>query len=388
MSASLPVLPGGFTGPVKRSITIAGHPTSISLEPVFWSALEAAAAARALPLSALVAAIDQLRIVADDPPNLASAIRSWLLAAPPPPRRRGLSEADLIAALRSLPLHPAARGLVDDTAVLGDLVLTTDLIVEGIHFLAEDAPEDVAWKLLAVNLSDLAAKGAAPEGVLLGHPLAPDADWDRAFLAGLDAALRHFACPLLGGDTVSVPSGAPRTFALTALGRSARAPARSGARPGDALWVTGTIGDGGAGLAIARGEAGPATLLARYRRPEPRMAEGAALAPHVHAMMDVSDGLLIDARRMAEASGLAVTVDLATIPLSAGYVAHRGDTRESRLAAATAGDDYELLFALPGDPQPPVPAARVGSFAPGAGLVLTDGGEAVPLPVQLGFQHG
>lgn len=291
-------------------------------------------------------------------------------------------EAEFIAALRRLPLHPGALGLADDVARLGEHILTTDTLVEGVHFLAGDPPDDVAWKLVATNLSDLAAKGARPEGVLLNYPLGAD-EWDRAFLAGLAAALAAFDCALLGGDTVSLPAGAPRVLTLTAIGADAMAPARSGAVPGDDLWVTGTIGDAGAGLAIARGAAGPATLLAAYRRPIPRVAEGRLLAPQVHAMMDVSDGLLIDAWRMAAASGCAVTIDLALVPLSADYRAFGGDA----LAAATAGDDYELLFAAAPDAPIPVPAARVGKFLAGKGLSLTEHGNAVPLPSRLGFEH-
>ena len=289
-----------------------------------------------------------------------------------------MTEADLLTLLRALPLHPGALGLADDAARLGDLVLTKDMIVEGVHFLAHDPAADVAWKLVATNLSDLAAKGATPVGVLLGMPLGDDA-WDRAFVTGLGEVLSAYACPLLGGDTVS----GGRTFSLTAIGRAERSPTRAGARPGDALWVTGTIGDAGAGLAIARGADGPAALLARYRRPTPRLAEGQALSAHVAAMMDVSDGLLIDATRMAAASGCAVTVDLAAVPLSPEYARWSGD----RIAAATAGDDYELLFALPGHVEPPVPATRIGRFAAGAGLTLTDGTAPVALPGRLGFTH-
>jgi thiamine-monophosphate kinase len=290
--------------------------------------------------------------------------------------------------LRALPLDPGARGLLDDAAVLGDLVLTHDMIAEGVHYLASDPPQDVAWKLVAVNLSDLAAKGAKPRGVLLGYPLAGDGAWDAAFLEGLREALTTFDCPLLGGDTVALAPGAPRTLSLTAIGMSAAAPARSGAKAGDALWVTGTIGDGGAGLAIARGAEGPAELRARYRRPIPRLAEGQALGPVVHAMMDVSDGLLIDARRMAAASGLAVTIDLAAVPLSDACRAFAGDGRDARLAAVTAGDDYELLFAAAPDVAPPVPATRIGGFAAGSGLALTEGSVPVALPARLGFEHG
>lgn len=316
--------------------------------------------------------------------------------------------------MRTLPLHPGAHGLHDDTATLGGYTITTDTLVEGVHYLPTDPAEDVAWKLLATNLSDLAAKGATPVGVLLNYPLRsstpaqagaqsgdarndgssdvtttaateprPLPGWDADFLAGLATALTRFATPLLGGDTVSLPAHAPRVITLTAIGEHAPAPPRSGAQPGDALYVTGTIGDAGAGLAIALGAPGPADLLSAYRRPRPRLAEGRALARHVHAMMDVSDGLLIDAARMATASDLAIEIDLALIPLSPAYRAYGG----TPLAAATAGDDYELLFAVPADFVTDVPVTRIGRFAPGSGLTLTDDGIPVPLPARLGYTH-
>ncbi len=291
-----------------------------------------------------------------------------------------MTEDDFLATLRTLPLHAGARGLRDDTAMIGGHVVTTDTLVEGIHFLPTDPPEDVAWKLVATNLSDLAAKGAVPAGILLNYPLGDD-DWDAAFLRGLAEVLAAFATPLIGGDTVTLPPGAARILTVTAFGTDAAAPPRSGARAGDALWVTGTIGDAGAGLAIARGAPGPAALLAAYRRPQPRLAEGRIIAPHAHAMMDVSDGLLIDAHRMAAASHLAVAIDLDRIPLSPAYRAQSGDI----LAAATAGDDYELLFAAPANGD--FPATRIGSFAPGAGLTLARGDAAVPLPATLGYAH-
>ena len=292
-----------------------------------------------------------------------------------------MTEADLLARLRALPLHPGARGLTDDTALVAGLVLTTDTLVEGVHFLASDPPQDVAWKLVATNLSDLASKGARVEGVLLNLPLT-DPAWDAAFVDGLAAVLATYGCPLIGGDTVSLPAGAPRVLTCTALGADAPAPPRSGARAGDGLWVTGTIGDAGAGLQVARTGTGPAALLLRYRRPIPRLAEGRALGPVVHAMMDVSDGLFLDAARMAAASGLAVEIDLARIPLSPALRDHAPDP----IAAATAGDDYELLFAL--DADPPVAATRIGGFATGTGLTLIHDGQRVPLPDRLGFEHG
>ena len=294
-----------------------------------------------------------------------------------------MTEAEFIAALRRLPLHPGALGLADDAARLGGFVVTTDTLVEGVHFLPDDPPGDVAWKLVAVSLSDLAGKGATPEGILLNYPLSGDA-WDRAFVAGLNACLSALDCPLLGGDTVSMPTGAPRVLTVTAFGSDAVAPSRSGAQAGDALWVTGTIGDAGAGLAIARTGSGSDVLLAAYRRPRPRLMEGRALAHIAHAMMDVSDGLLIDAWRMAAASDLEVTIALDAVPLSAAYRAYAGN---DPLPAVTAGDDYQLICALPCDQRPTSHATRIGSFAPGRGLVLSHHGVPVPLPDRLGFEH-
>lgn len=312
-----------------------------------------------------------------------------------------MNESAFIAALRGLATHPAARGLADDAAVLevGDakLVLTHDMIVEGVHFLPGDPAEDVAWKLLAVNLSDLAGKGARPLGVLLGFTLAGNGAWDRRFVTGLDQALSGFDIPLLGGDTVAMPAGAPRALGLTAIGTAAVAPSRSGGQTGDDLWVSGAIGDAGAGLRIARGEAGLDALIARYRRPRPRLELGEAIAPLVHAMMDISDGLLLDASRMAEASGLAAAIDLDQIPLSDDYLAFAGDDRDARLAAATAGDDYELLFAAAPERGAEllrlgetlgISVTRVGRLSDGGGLFLGEKGEAVPLPGSLGFEHG
>lgn len=309
-----------------------------------------------------------------------------------------MSEADFITRLRSIATDPAARGLSDDAAVWEGLVLTHDMIVEGIHFLPDDTPQDVAWKLVAVNLSDLAAKGAAPVGVLVGYSLGDEA-WDAAFVEGLDLALRRFGAILLGGDTVRVPAGAPRSFGLTAIGRAPEggAPARGGVKPGDQLWVTGTIGNAGLGLAMRLGQVEPnETCLAAYRRPQPQLTFGQAVAPHVHAMMDISDGLLIDAQRMADAGGCQVTLMLESLPLSAALLAVRPDVLDTRLAAATAGDDYQLLFAADPAATPHireiaaglnVAATTIGHAGVGEGLVLTHRAQRIALPERLGFMH-
>jgi len=312
-----------------------------------------------------------------------------------------LTENELIALLRSAATDPAARGLDDDVAVLAlgetHLVLTHDMIVEGVHYLPTDPPADVAWKLLAANLSDLAAKGAEPVGALLGYMLGEDG-WDRAFAEGLTTALAAFGLSLLGGDTVAASAGMPRTLGLTAIGRSRRTPpSRAGARVGDLLWVTGSIGDAGAGLAVLRGELeGESALIERYRNPRPRLEAGQRLAGFVTAMMDVSDGLLIDASRMAKTSGCAVAIELQSVPLSQAYLHARGDAREARLDACTAGDDYELLFAASADSARRIlalaeeiglPCSRIGAFGDGSGVTITDRSEPVALPQKLGFEH-
>jgi thiamine-monophosphate kinase len=315
---------------------------------------------------------------------------AFLLAAVPFGYGSPMSrERDFIDRLKPLARDPAARGLADDAAVLavgGEiLVLTHDMIVEGVHYLPCDPPQDVAWKLVAVNLSDLAAKGARPIGVLLGYALGSVAAHDAAFVDGLREALDAFDVPLLGGDTVQMPDDAPRAHGLTAIGiaHPSGTPSRAGAKAGDILYMSGQVGAAGLGLAIARGERdGPAEWLAAYRRPQPRLAEGGALAALVHAMADISDGLLIDAARMAEASGLAVEIDLDAVPIP--------DSAD-RMAAVTAGDDYELLFAGPPGlslSQPHLAKiTAIGRFASGHGLSLTDRSGPVPLPERLGYEH-
>ena len=313
-----------------------------------------------------------------------------------------LERAFIADALAPLATSAAARGLADDAAVwtppLGrDLVLTHDVLASGVHYLPSDPPSDVAWKLLAVNLSDLAAMGATPAGVLLGLGLsaAEDDGWRAAFAAGLGRALARWNVALWGGDTVT---GLDRAvLGLTAIGwiEPGGAVARSGARPGDTVWVSGTIGDAGLGLSIARGEAAAdQDLLARFRRPEPRLALGRALAGVATAMLDVSDGVLIDAGRLAAASGVAVTVELARLPVSAAARARIGHADGGLLALATAGDDYELLFTAGDDVAvlaaamlAKTPVTRIGTVVAGSGLMATGAGGANVTPDRLGWEH-
>ena len=307
-----------------------------------------------------------------------------------------LGELDFIEALRTFATDPAARGLADDAAVLGDLVLTHDTIAEGVHFLPHDPPASVGWKLVAVNLSDLAAKGAEPLAALMSVTLAGDGTWEESFLAGVAAACEAYGLPLVGGDTIALPAGAPRVLGLTAIGRGgARVPSRAGGRPGDRLWLVGTLGDAAAGLAALEAvRKAEGLLVDAYRRPVPLLAAGRALAPAAHAMMDVSDGLLLDLARLCRASGCGARLDLDTLPLSRAFIAERGQRRAARLFAATGGDDYALLAALAPERDPlslclPQGAmlSAIGTLTDGSGISLHDAAGEVPLPERLGYEH-
>jgi thiamine-monophosphate kinase len=308
-----------------------------------------------------------------------------------------MNEAEVIARLRGIATAPEARGLLDDVAVLDGLVITHDTIAEGVHFLSSDPPASVGWKLVAVNLSDLAAKGATPAGALLSLTLSGDGAWESLFLDGIEAACESYALPLIGGDTLSIPAAAPRVLGMTAIGRAGeRVPHRGGGKVGDGLWIVGTLGDSAAGLAqLLDDRHAIGTLVDIYRRPIPQLGAGQAIAPLADAMMDVSDGLLLDARRMADASGCATLIELDLIPLSDEFIAAKGDSRDSRLFAATGGDDYALLAALPADFDPATLSlprgttmARIGSLKAGApSIIVTDHGQPVPLPEKLGFEH-
>lgn len=287
------------------------------------------------------------------------------------------TELTFIEALRRLATHPGARGLDDDCAVIdigGEaLVLTHDMMAEGVHFLAEQDPADIAWKLVATNMSDLAAKGATPVGVLLGYALGAD---DARFLAGLEEALTHFGAPLLGGDTIATKG--PRSLGLTAIGRATHrpVPSRSGAAPGDALYLTGPVGAAMLGLEALCSSTGDSTA---YRRPQALLAEGQALAPHVSAMMDVSDGLLLDAARIARASGVTLAIDRAAVPIA---------TPEARRDEALRwGDDYQLLFTAAPSTVLPIAAHRIGEVRPLATAPILLDDKPLTEADDLGYEH-
>jgi thiamine-monophosphate kinase len=293
---------------------------------------------------------------------------------------------------------PGALGLLDDAALLTpppgqQLVLAADAMVAGVHFLPDDPPETIGRKLLRVNLSDLAAMGAAPLGYLMTIALTPGTSdaWLAAFAAGLAEDQAEFGLQVLGGDTVSTPG--PLSLSLTILGHVPQGSAltRAGAQSGDDLWVSGRIGDGHLGLRAARGEiADPGGALARrYRLPEPRLALGLALRGLARACMDVSDGLLQDAGHLARAGGCAVELETALIPVS--------DATAPIAALATGGDDYELLFAAAPQDRAAVEAAgfatrtpvtRLGRFTTGAPHVtLRDATGQDITPAKLGWSH-
>ncbi|MGP9810912.1 thiamine-phosphate kinase [Rhodopseudomonas sp. NSM] len=264
-------------------------------------------------------------------------------------------EDDLIARyFKPLATDPGALGLVDDAAVLAasrdDLVLTTDAIVEGVHYLPGDPPEAIARKALRVNLSDLAAKGATPAGFLLTLALR---NVDAAFLAPFAAALgedaAQFGCPLLGGDTVSTPG--PVMISVTAFGRvpPGRMVRRNRLRPGDRIVVSGTIGDAALGLDLLQRanatipDEHRAFLIGRYRVPQPRLKLAQAVRDHAGAAMDISDGLAGDLAKMCAASGVTATLDAAAVPLSDAGQAMLGAGATELIRLLGGGDDYELL---------------------------------------------
>ena len=287
---------------------------------------------------------------------------------------------------------PGAFGLRDDCALLTpepgtELVLKTDPVAEGVHFLPGDRPEDIAWKALAVNVSDLAAKGATPVGYLmaLSFPEAPSRGWLAAFAAGLKAAQARFGCHLLGGDTDRRPG--PLTVSITAIGSvpHGQMVRRTTAQAGCTLLVSGTIGDATLGLALAREPALAAAwglsqaevgyLIGRYRRPEPRLALAPLLRRYAAAAMDLSDGLVKDLERMLRGSGIGGRLRAGDVPFSEPARKVLAREPEGLAQLITGGDDYEVLAAVPG-PRPHCDELRTAAAE--AGVPLSEVGMAGP----------
>ncbi|MEE8500151.1 MAG: thiamine-phosphate kinase [Kiloniellales bacterium] len=306
---------------------------------------------------------------------------------------------------------PGAQGLLNDAAVFDparadSLVLTLDTMVEGVHFLAEDPPGLIGRKLLRVNLSDLAAMGARPRGYLLATAFPKDLDeaWIAAFAAGLAEDQAVFGIALYGGDTVSTPG--PLTLSLTAFGEvpQGRALSRAGARAGDLVYVSGTIGDGALGLRVLRGEYPAlsaeerAALAARYQLPEPRLALGEALAAQglASAALDVSDGLVADLAHITQASGVAAEVEAGSVPLSPAARAALSSDPALLPGLLSGGDDYELLFSAAPERAGELadlaqaldlPLAPIGRLVAGSGVrVLDQKGREIDLS-EAGWRH-
>jgi thiamine-monophosphate kinase len=323
--------------------------------------------------------------------------------------KTGLGEFGRIRRFFAPLAGPGGLGLTDDAALIDcapghRLVVTVDAIVEGVHYLADDPPDLVARKLLRVNLSDLAAMGARPLHYLLttALPATLGDDWVARFAAGLAEDQQRYGVDLLGGD--SVATSGPAVLSLTALGEVAAGAEirRSGARPGDRIWVSGTIGDAFLGLRVLRGgypdltPADRAALATRFQLPEPRTELGPRLAGIAHAMLDVSDGLLADLGHICEASQTGATVALQSLPLS--EAARRAVEGEADLPVrlATAGDDYELLFAAPAEADAAIgrlatelglAISAIGAIEKGADVRLVDAG-GNPIPVaSAGYRH-
>lgn len=324
-----------------------------------------------------------------------------------PPRA---SEEALIARYFAPLAGEGAEGLRDDAARLTpspghDLVLTADAIVAGVHYFPDDPPASIAAKALGVNLSDLAAKGAAPRGFLLTLALADDwrEDWLAAFADGLGAAAARHGCPLLGGDTVK--AGGATLIGVSALGEvpAGTMVRRTTARAGDRICVSGTIGDAALGLrlrldpTISLDDAARDALVDRYLHPRPRLALASALRRFASAAMDVSDGLAGDLAKMLAGTGLTATVESEAVPLSPAArraLAVRPDLHE---VALTGGDDYEILCTVPPDAldafaaaasEAGVPVRAIGTVAAGAGAPVFLGAQGRPLAFARGsFSH-
>ena len=297
---------------------------------------------------------------------------------------------------------PGAFDLLDDAAVMApapghELILKTDVIVAGVDFPPDQAPNLIAAKALRVNLSDLAAKGAVPRGYLLDLvlPKPIGEQWIAAFSAGLAHDQREFAIDLIGGDMSSTPG--PVTVAVTAIGEAPIGGMirRNGARPGDVIFVTGTIGDAALGLAVLQGalsQMNPesaAFLLDRYNLPRPKCAVGPRLRGIATAAIDISDGLVADLGHICAVSGASAVVEGQTVPFSVAARAAIAGERRWLASAITGGDDYEILFTAPAGAVDAIrdlsrvtgtaiaPIGRITASCPGEVTVLDEQGRPI-----------
>ena len=302
--------------------------------------------------------------------------------------------------------YPGAFELRDDAAVLvpsdgAELVITTDTIVDGVHYVGDEAPGLIAAKLLRVNLSDLAAMGAEPRAYTLNMALPPtfDDSWVAAFAAGLAADQDRYGIVLIGGDCVATPG--PATLTITGFGEVPVGGAlrREGAKPGDVVFVSGTIGDAAIGLLAARdglAVPGVAALIDRYRSPRPRLALGRHLRGLVHAATDISDGLVADLNHIVAVSGVSARIDAVAVPLSTAARAALAADANLMATILTGGDDYELVFTAPRSSaenlatlanEIDVPITAIGEIQEGEGVAVFDAtGNRIPLS-RSGYAH-
>ncbi|WP_114393712.1 thiamine-phosphate kinase [Oleisolibacter albus] len=278
---------------------------------------------------------------------------------------------------------PGAFDLTDDAALVDvpagqQLVVTTDAMVAGVHFLASDPPEHIALKLLAVNLSDLAAKGASPLGYSLvtALPKGTGEDWLARFAAGLADGQRRWGIHLLGGDSVSTQGPVALTLSALGLVPQGSMVRRAGARPGDRVVVSGSIGDAALGLRLVLGQLDAPhersvyeMLVDRLRRPEPRLALAPALRMSASAAVDVSDGLVADLAHLARASGVRVIIEAARVPVSDAAATLLAQVPDLMATMLTGGDDYELAFTVA-----PARMEALRQAAAAAGVEVTEVG--------------
>jgi thiamine-monophosphate kinase len=322
-----------------------------------------------------------------------------------------MSAEDRLIAKHFAPIasHPGALGLSDDAAFITpppgcDLVLKTDAIVGGVHFFPDDAAHTVASKALRVNLSDLAAKGARPLGFLLSLAIPKEIGdaWLGDFANGLRGDAVLFACPLFGGDTTLTPGPATISIAMFGSVPEGTMVRRAGIKPGDIVFVSGTIGDAALGLMLRKDAAAWKLetaqcqhLISRYLLPQPRNALAEAVRMHASAAMDVSDGLAGDLAKLCRASKAMVTIDTAQVPFSDAAKAVIAAEAAMLETALTGGDDYEILCTVApakadsfraAAKAANVPVTAIGTIEAGNGARFLRGGEALTFK-RASFSH-
>ena len=292
---------------------------------------------------------------------------------------------------RNREMPGVAVGIGDDGAVLTpdplkQQVQVTDTLVEGVHFPADANPADIAYRAVAVNISDIAAMGARPRWMTLALTLSTSGEqWVESFSSGLFEAADEFNVALVGGDTTSGPI-VTVTVTITGDVETGTALLRSGARTGDAIFVTGTLGDAAAGLKLLQRGESDDFLVQRFLRPTPRLETGRALVGKASAAIDVSDGLAGDLKKLLAASGVGGEIDINKLPTSES-LRERFAAQERQQLALCGGDDYELCFTAPGEAVQDLPGiTEVGWVIETTGLTCRQNGDIVEVD-DSGYRH-